>query len=96
MMCPHCSGWMTVFSRFGSSNFAQSPVFAPATGSRRTLSGFDNFADSVATSPMMRASWSGVMSAASGSPAARGGKSALLGTSVGSVGLHVPGFTNSG
>ena len=50
------SDWITVFTRFGSSNVVRSPGFAPATGRRRALSGFDNLADSVATSPMMRAS----------------------------------------
>jgi hypothetical protein len=66
MMCPYGSGWMIVFSRFGSSNVVRSPGFAPATGSRRALSGFDNFADSVETSPTMRASGLAVTSPGNG------------------------------
>jgi hypothetical protein len=47
------SGWMTALTRFGLSKAVMSPGLAPATGSRRALSGFDNFAESVATSPII-------------------------------------------
>src|ERR1700687_3416349 len=62
----HGSGWITVFTKFGSSNVVRSAGLALAKGSRRALSGFDHFTERLAMSPIMRASWSAVTSPGSG------------------------------
>jgi hypothetical protein len=55
MMCLYGSGLIIVFTRLGSSNVVRSPGFTRANGNRGVINGFDNFADTVAASPTMRA-----------------------------------------